>query len=397
MTAVSPEIFARPRARAGTSTLAPAVAVAAIGSIGAGAIHAAAIGVHSEHRQAVITFTILAIAQLGWGVFALQRAGRQRLYLIAIIVGLSIFNAFAYPRVDGLKSRMQGSDEDDNLIQTSLRLVKGERPVYVHNYLGNAPTQGIAWALVVAPLTLSGSYFLLTPLALGALPVVVVAAGGGEAAATLATVLPLSSPAFWELLVTGSDLFAIGVLFAALTVAMFCWRQGGPGSTAACVALAVTGGTSRLVFAYPIAVIGSFMWKRDRAGAAFFVALSLVIVVVEYFVWWPDPDRTTPISLIDKGLFMLGPGALVVGAAATLAATAIAVAHVGDDVGSWMRGAWLGIAAMLGAIAVIDVVHRDFNLSQWQAASYPMVAVPLLVSFVALEVSRIDDQRSPLA
>jgi len=56
-----------------------------------------------------------------------------------------------------------------------------------------------------------------------------------------------------------------------------------------------------------------------------------------------------------------------------------------------MRGAWLEIAALLGAIAVTDLVHRDFDLSQWQAASYPMVAVPLLVSFVALEASRIDD------
>jgi hypothetical protein len=311
------------------------------------------------------------------------------LFLMAIVVVLSTFNAVVYPRVDGLKSQMRGSDEDDNLIQTSLRLVKGERPVYVHNYLGNAPTQGPGWALVVAPLTLSGTYCLLTPLALGALPVIVVAAGGGEVAAALATVLPLSSPAFWELLVTGSDLFAIGVLFAALTVAMSCWRPGDAGSPAACIALAVAAGTSRLVFAYPVALIGCFLWKRNRAGAAFFVSLSLAIVVLEYLVWWPDADRTTPISLLAKGVLMLGPGAMVVATAATLAATIVAVAQIGDDVGSWMRGAWLGIAAMLGAIAVADLV-RHFDLSQWQAASYPVVAGPLLVSLVALTVSRAD-------
>src|SRR4051812_9368331 len=85
MTAVSSEIFAAPRARTGTPTLAPALDLAAIGSIGAGAIHAAAIGVHSEHRQAVITFTILAIAQLGWGILALQRAGR-----VAVLAGAAI-------------------------------------------------------------------------------------------------------------------------------------------------------------------------------------------------------------------------------------------------------------------------------------------------------------------
>ena len=62
--------------RGRTVTIAPALAVAAMASIGAGVIHAAAIGVHSEHHQAVITFTILAIAQLGWGILALQRCGR---------------------------------------------------------------------------------------------------------------------------------------------------------------------------------------------------------------------------------------------------------------------------------------------------------------------------------
>jgi hypothetical protein len=249
-------------------------------------------------------------------------------------------------------------------------------------------------ALLLAPLTLSGTYFLLTPLGLGALPMIVVFAGGGEVAAALATVLPLSSPAFWELLVTGSDLFAIGVLFAALTVAMSCWRQGSPGSWAVCITLAVAAATSRLVFVYPVALMGCFLWKRDRAGAAFFVSLSLVIIVLEYLVWWPDPDRTTPISLLAKGVLMLGPGALPVATAATLAATIMAVAQIGDDVGSWMRGAWLGIAAMLGAIAVTDLV-RHFDLSQWQAASYPVVAGPLLVSLVALTVSRVDSQRSP--
>jgi hypothetical protein len=75
-TAAAPHAIATARPRSRSLTIAPAVATAAIASIGAGAIHAAAIGVHSEHRQAVITFTILAIAQLGWGVLALQRFGR---------------------------------------------------------------------------------------------------------------------------------------------------------------------------------------------------------------------------------------------------------------------------------------------------------------------------------
>jgi hypothetical protein len=46
-TAVAPNTFLRSRATTGSGTMAPALAVAAFASLGAGAIHAAAIGVHS--------------------------------------------------------------------------------------------------------------------------------------------------------------------------------------------------------------------------------------------------------------------------------------------------------------------------------------------------------------
>jgi hypothetical protein len=73
-TASASELWVRSE---GTSTaVAPALAVAAFASIGAGLIHAAAIGVHSEHRQAVVAFTLLAVAQIAWGIGALLGSGR---------------------------------------------------------------------------------------------------------------------------------------------------------------------------------------------------------------------------------------------------------------------------------------------------------------------------------
>ena len=101
-TAAAQTAIAGSRPRSRPLTIAPAVATAAITSIGAGAIHAAAIGVHSEHRQAVITFTILAIAQLGWGVLALQRFGR-----VIAGVGIAINGAavvgWIMAKTDGIK------------------------------------------------------------------------------------------------------------------------------------------------------------------------------------------------------------------------------------------------------------------------------------------------------
>ncbi|MFL6205946.1 MAG: hypothetical protein ACJ739_11405 [Acidimicrobiales bacterium] len=60
------------------------LAVIGAASLGAGAIHAAAIGVHAEHRQAVVAFTIVAVVQLAVGAVALARPGRIVLTLGAI-------------------------------------------------------------------------------------------------------------------------------------------------------------------------------------------------------------------------------------------------------------------------------------------------------------------------
>lgn len=66
-----------PLGRAPSSATGSAVlAVAAIASLGAGALHATAAGAHSEHRAAVVAFVLTAIAQLGWGAWALRRSGR---------------------------------------------------------------------------------------------------------------------------------------------------------------------------------------------------------------------------------------------------------------------------------------------------------------------------------
>jgi hypothetical protein len=64
-------------ARAAGSAAVPGVLrVAAVASLGAGAIHATAAGAHSEHRSAVIAFVLIAVAQIGWGAWAYSRAGR---------------------------------------------------------------------------------------------------------------------------------------------------------------------------------------------------------------------------------------------------------------------------------------------------------------------------------
>ena len=71
------------------STTTGLVGMAGLTSLGAGAIHAAAIGVHSEHRSAVVTFTAVAALQLAWGVIALIR-GNRLIAALGMLLGVGV-------------------------------------------------------------------------------------------------------------------------------------------------------------------------------------------------------------------------------------------------------------------------------------------------------------------
>jgi hypothetical protein len=75
--------------------------VAAIASLGAGAIHATAAGAHSEHRAAVVAFALTAIAQLGWGAWALGRAGRL-VGLLGAATNAAAFGGWLLARTGGI-------------------------------------------------------------------------------------------------------------------------------------------------------------------------------------------------------------------------------------------------------------------------------------------------------
>src|SRR5262245_15565155 len=61
------------RAPATITELPATVVCAAIASIGAGALHATAVGLHSGADQAMAVFAVLAVFQIGWGALALVR------------------------------------------------------------------------------------------------------------------------------------------------------------------------------------------------------------------------------------------------------------------------------------------------------------------------------------
>jgi hypothetical protein len=88
-------------ARTPLSARAAWLAAAGILSLGAGAIHAAAIGVHAEARPAALTFTAIAAVQLVWGGVALVRSGRV-VALLGIVLGIGAVAGWALAKTSGI-------------------------------------------------------------------------------------------------------------------------------------------------------------------------------------------------------------------------------------------------------------------------------------------------------
>jgi hypothetical protein len=77
------------------------LAIAGMASLGAGAIHAAAIGVHSEHAQAARTFAVIALVQLGWGAIGLV-SRRRSLAVLGALVNLGAVAGWALATTRGI-------------------------------------------------------------------------------------------------------------------------------------------------------------------------------------------------------------------------------------------------------------------------------------------------------
>lgn len=79
----------------------PGLAVAAIASLGAGAVHAAATGIHAEHPQLARLFVVVAVAQLGVGLWALLRPMRAAAIGVAVI-NAAVVGAWLATRLTGI-------------------------------------------------------------------------------------------------------------------------------------------------------------------------------------------------------------------------------------------------------------------------------------------------------
>ena len=105
----------RPQAVTGrrVGVWAGSLAVAGFASIGAGAIHATAIGTHREQTQAAVVFTIITVFQLAWGAVALMSPTR-RVAAIGAVASAAALAGWGLAKVSGIWF-VDGLDEAESI------------------------------------------------------------------------------------------------------------------------------------------------------------------------------------------------------------------------------------------------------------------------------------------
>ena len=145
------------------ASLTGLVGIAGVASLGAGAIHASAIGVHAEHRPAALAFMALATVQLAWGGLALVRSGRLVAALgvlvnVTAVVGWAVVKTVGIGFVDGLDVAEPIQTADGLAAGLALAAVLVAASAFARRTTPTSTLRGpmTGAALVVAGLTMFG-------------------------------------------------------------------------------------------------------------------------------------------------------------------------------------------------------------------------------------------------
>lgn len=149
----------------GSTPSAPAfgpLAAAGFASLGAGAIHAAAAAAHGDHPRAALCFEVLALAQIGWGVWATVAVRRAAAavgaalgaaavggWVVAQTVGLGFIAGLETPHGLGWADVLAAGLATVAFVG-SARLLLADRPGTAH------PVLRMAVATIAAVATLAG-------------------------------------------------------------------------------------------------------------------------------------------------------------------------------------------------------------------------------------------------
>jgi hypothetical protein len=197
--------------------------------------------------------------------------------------------------------------------------------------------------------------------------------------------LLMSSLAFWELTVVGSDMISIGCLILIATITTYYgWQRGGLARFLSGLFLAFVS-TGRAVFFYLIPLFAAFQRKRQPASALSFLVIAggiFIALNLVFYLW--DPAWYLPLHVFWKGEVLMGRWIYLAAGLICILIFYFAAKQVCNDLPSWILNCWITIALGMTFAALGDLWSSSFQFAQWEGANYLGVAMPGYAAFLVL-------------
>ena len=334
-------------------------------------------------HEGVVSRTLKRFTSRGW-------------FLMLLLLALFVIQITVYPIADALKYEGHGTPQDDALVAGGEYLAHGWNPYEAQTHRYEYVSAGPGWILLALPFTLTGTIGLFNPFWLAITVVVLWRMRKEFHTPALFLILLMSSLAFWEMTVNGSDMISIGCGLLLSTIFVHrAWSGLSPsihGKTsggwlwrALAVLLLSFVATSRVVFAYVVPLLGGFLRHRGWKQSAVFVAVAggLTLLLHGIFYFW-NPSAYFPLHRFADVSFLPGITMSLITAVISILFLLLAVQHSQDNLESWILNLWLALGVTMAFSALSDLISRSFSLSQWEGANYLGILLPLFVVWQVL-------------
>jgi len=304
---------------------------------------------------------------------------------------------FIYPVADARKLSGMGSTGDDAVIEPAKTLLECGRLYDTVLYDGAPVSPGPGWIILNAPFALLHIYWLMNTVYI--IAAIIISRYYLEKCLPGNIVLVFLSVTliFWELLVTGHDMFAMGFSFCMLTLSVWSEnRETAPSASRIFLTGAVAGviSTARVVFLGVPMLLAVFLSKRHKRHAWIFLLTSLTVAGLLHGYFYAINTTYPPFHLFSTGKSMAGGGWSVIGLLMTALTVCIAYKRLDVSSGSWMMSVFICMAVPLSAVSLAQLGQTGWRFALWEGANYLAPAIPLLLFAKAAKMASIDAENT---
>lgn len=321
----------------------------------------------------------------------------NRYVFFLLVCALVLLVAFVYPLVDGMKYYGRGSDQDDSIINAGLALLKTGNPYTATTYFSfteKSLSPGPGWIIISLPFTALNAYFIFNSCTVIGTALLLKLYSNRWYSANLFIILLLSTIIFWDLLVEGSDLIAIGCLFAATLLVLYHENLTRFNVVAFSIFIGMLA-TSRLAFSYLPVLYAVLLFSRNKKSAlvvATFGTITMFSLHYYYYVWSiiDGHEYYKPLHLIVKGNKLMPGNFKIMALIACSIAGAAIIYILKNSLQRWLLCFWMGLYVPMFLVSIGALIfNRDMDVTLWEGANYLTIPLPTFLAYVLMQQNRL--------